>query len=133
MGRRPTRPAREWCPARNRKASSYLLARPATVSLGNTDSGRPGTVAAGRRKGTATDMPLLPAEPCCFPYSLLAEPDPVCDEKWWVLHTRPRTEKALARSLHAGGVPYFLPLYERTWRTGGRLQTSHLPLFPGYV
>jgi transcription antitermination factor NusG len=78
-------------------------------------------------------MPLLPAEPCCFPYALLAEPDPGADERWWVLHARPRTEKALARSLHGHGVPYFLPLYERAWRAGGRLQKSHLPLFPGYV
>jgi transcriptional antiterminator RfaH len=78
-------------------------------------------------------MPLLPAEPCVFPDSLLIEPDPSSDARWWVLHTRPRTEKALARALLGHHVPFFLPVYERTWRSGGRLQTSHLPLFPGYV
>jgi transcription antitermination factor NusG len=78
-------------------------------------------------------MPLLPAEPYCFPQTLLTEPDPQNGERWWVLHTRPRTEKALARALHSHQVAYFLPLYERIWRSGGRLQKSHLPLFTGYV
>jgi transcriptional antiterminator RfaH len=68
------------------------------------------------------------------PAELFADPDPVGGrEAWWVLHTRPRAEKAVARALFAGRVPYFLPVYEYSRRTGGRVQTSHLPLFPGYV
>jgi transcriptional antiterminator RfaH len=55
------------------------------------------------------------------------------EECWWVLHTRPRAEKALARQLLARGLPFFLPLYHRQWRNKGRLQSSHLPLFPGYI
>jgi transcription antitermination factor NusG len=78
-------------------------------------------------------MPLLPAEPCCYPENLFSFPDPGGGELWWILHTRPRTEKALARALLAQGVPHFLPTYERTVRVRGRLQTSHHPLFPGYV
>ena len=78
-------------------------------------------------------MPLLPAEPCHFPDNLFAEEDPDSDGKWWVLHTKPRAEKAVARSLHSHGVPFFLPVYEKSWRAKGRLQTSHLPLFPSYV
>ena len=31
------------------------------------------------------------------------------DRTWWVLHTKPRTEKALARDLRHAGVPHFLP------------------------
>lgn len=75
-------------------------------------------------------MPLLPAEPCLFPDDLFAGP---ADAEWWVLHTRPRSEKAVARALLAARVPYFLPLYEFTRRVGNRRQTSHLPLFAGYL
>ncbi len=78
-------------------------------------------------------MPLLPAEPCCFPPELFQSPDPGEEMKWWILHTRPRTEKALARSLLAHEIPYFLPTHEKSVRVRGRLQTSHHPLFPGYV
>lgn len=78
-------------------------------------------------------MPLLPAEPCCFPESLFAAPDPGGEEQWWILHTKPRTEKALARSLLGNEVPYFLPTFEQSVKVRGRLQTSHHPLFPGYL
>lgn len=78
-------------------------------------------------------MPLLPAEPACYPPDLFTTPDPGDGPVWWVLHTKPRTEKAVARSLYTAGVPFFLPVYEQTRRVGGRVQTSHLPLFPGYV
>jgi len=78
-------------------------------------------------------MPLLPEEPCLYPDGLFTDPDPGGADRWWVLHARPRTEKALARSLHKDAVPFFLPVYEKTWRNKGRLHTSHLPLFPGYV
>ena len=54
-------------------------------------------------------------------------------ERWWVLHTRPRAEKVLARHCHKRELPFFLPLYHRKWRSRGRLQSSFLPLFPGYV
>jgi transcriptional antiterminator RfaH len=80
-------------------------------------------------------MPLLPPEPFVFPDDLLS-----CDHSpsempaaWWVLHTRPRAEKALARRFLNSSLPFFLPLYKREWRTQGRLLSSHLPLFPGYV
>lgn len=78
-------------------------------------------------------MPLLPAEPCHCPADLFEQTDPSDDARWWVLHTKPRAEKSVARSLYGHHVPFFLPVYEKTWRTKGRLQSSHLPLFPGYV
>ncbi|HEX4622566.1 MAG TPA: transcription termination/antitermination NusG family protein [Myxococcaceae bacterium] len=53
--------------------------------------------------------------------------------QWWVLHTRPRAEKALARRLLARSVGFFLPQYERRWLSRGRPLSSHLPLFPGYL
>jgi len=53
--------------------------------------------------------------------------------QWWVLHTRPRAEKAVARFLGTVGVPFYLPLYARRWVKRGRFFSSLLPLFPGYL
>jgi transcription antitermination factor NusG len=80
-------------------------------------------------------MPLLAAEPCLFPECLL---DPSTAEhagasRWWVMHTKPRAEKALARRLLGRELGFFLPLYEHRLAYAGRVRTSHLPLFPGYV
>jgi transcriptional antiterminator RfaH len=79
-------------------------------------------------------MPLLPAEPFIFPEDLLQAAAPRTDnQRWWVLHTRARVEKALVRRLLSHQVGFFLPLYQHQWRKNGRLFSSHLPLFPGYV
>lgn len=91
-------------------------------------------------------MPILKAEPTLFPANLLepggwaANPTPLPNgeepdwPRWWVLHTKPRQEKALARELMERQIPFFLPLYEyRRRRTKGRLLKSHVPLFDGYV
>lgn len=85
------------------------------------------------RCGWDLPMPLLPAEPWCYPPDLMGEPDPPEDGTWWVLHTKPRAEKSIARSLFREGIPFFLPIYEQSKRVGRRVQTSHLPLFPGYL
>jgi transcriptional antiterminator RfaH len=52
---------------------------------------------------------------------------------WWVLHTRPRAEKSLARQFMARNLSFFLPLYQHQWRNRGRLFRAHVPLFPGYI
>jgi transcriptional antiterminator RfaH len=82
-------------------------------------------------------MPLLPLEPFVFPEDLLEQAEqPVTEEgpaPWWVLHTRPRAEKSLARRLLRNSTPFFLPLCKRKWRHRGRLLCSYVPLFPGYV
>jgi transcriptional antiterminator RfaH len=85
-------------------------------------------------------MPILAPEPQISPPGLLDPKgmDPtaerICAERiWWVLHTRPRQEKSLARDLHASEVPFFLPLARRQNRIRGRIFTSHLPLFAGYL
>ena len=79
-------------------------------------------------------MPLLQREPFIFPENLLqgkgAQAGP---GTWWVLHTKPRAEKSLARRLLPRHIAFFLPVYHRQWRTGGRLRSSYLPLFPGYL
>jgi transcriptional antiterminator RfaH len=81
-------------------------------------------------------MPLLAPEPFVYPEGLLADPLPDSldgSECWWVLHTRPRAEKALARMLHRKAISFFLPVQRRQWRDRGRLLCSYLPLFPSYV
>lgn len=77
-------------------------------------------------------MPLLELEPYVCPPNLLTDlaESPA---RWWPLHTRPRAEKSLARRLLARDIAFFLPLYHREWRSGGRLRSSFLPLFPSYL
>src|SRR5437764_463145 len=79
-------------------------------------------------------MPLLPAEPCLYPEDLFSDGSgPRQGDRWWVLHTRPRTEKALARRLFAYKHHFYLPLRQQRWKSNGRSFQSHLPLFSGYV
>jgi len=80
-------------------------------------------------------MPLLEAEARTFPETLFADPAVTApgEARWWVLYTRARMEKSLARHLRAREIPFYLPLYKQTWKTRGRARTSYLPLFPGYV
>lgn len=83
-------------------------------------------------------MPVLSREPMVFPDNLLDDsgiPQSSVSGSgfWWVLHTRPRAEKSLARLLLRQNVSYFLPIHERRRRVQRRLVCSYLPLFPGYV
>jgi transcription antitermination factor NusG len=80
-------------------------------------------------------MPVLSQEPALWPETLFdaSLSEESLDYRWWVLHTRPRMEKALARSLLTRRVSFFLPLYSRQRRTQGRRTTSYLPLFTGYI
>lgn len=80
-------------------------------------------------------MPVLPREPTVSPDNLFA-PDyqlASSDDCWWALHTRPRSEKVLARSLLRVGIAFFLPLHEVSRKYQRRMVRSHLPLFPGYL
>jgi transcriptional antiterminator RfaH len=80
-------------------------------------------------------MPVLPLEPYLYPATLFgpsAESDGPASA-WWVLHTRPRAEKVLARHLWNRSISFFLPLYQRERLFRGRVLTSYLPLFTGYV
>jgi transcription antitermination factor NusG len=82
-------------------------------------------------------MPILPAEPDCYPADLWDDPvsPPVKPEAlWWCLHTKPRQEKATARDLREQGVVYYLPQVVKESRTPrGRRIESVAPLFAGYV
>ena len=78
-------------------------------------------------------MPVLALEPFYAPENLFTVPLESHAGRWWVLHTRPRAEKSLARRLLRAGSAFFVPLYRRRWRCRNRMLCSHLPLFPGYV
>lgn len=79
-------------------------------------------------------MPILPLEKMIFPDGLLDTPDSeAARTDWWVLHTKPRTEKTLARKLLSHSVPFFLPVYSKRGRQKNRTTTSYLPLFPSYL
>lgn len=55
--------------------------------------------------------------------------------RWWVAHTKPRNEKALASELSKLGIFHYLPLRKRETRSRntGRISRSLLPVFPGYL
>jgi transcriptional antiterminator RfaH len=80
-------------------------------------------------------MPILAAEPEWYPSTLWQEDrSRAGPDRWWCLHTKPRREKALARSLRKRSIAYFLPQVTSESRTpGGRAIRSQLPLFPGYI
>lgn len=78
-------------------------------------------------------MPLLPLLDVVFPDDLFGDAAPAAAAAWWVLHTKPRAEKALGGRLRRAGVSFFLPQYAKPLTRGGRRRTSYLPLFPGYL
>lgn len=81
------------------------------------------------------NMPILRAEPDVHPKGLFNVPptDPASGFRWWVLHTKPRQEKSLARWLNATGITHYLPTATRRCRIRNRILTAHVPLFTGYV
>jgi transcriptional antiterminator RfaH len=80
-------------------------------------------------------MPILPAEPDLHPRDLWERDDlGSLGERWWCLHTKPRQEKAVARTLRSRNVAYYLPQVVKVDRTPqGRKIRSNVPLFTGYV
>jgi transcriptional antiterminator RfaH len=76
---------------------------------------------------------ILAAERDLLPDTLFAGPPPDDSRVWWLAHTRPRQEKALARQLASAGLSFYLPCTPCRTRVRGRVLTSYRPLFPGYV
>jgi transcriptional antiterminator RfaH len=81
----------------------------------------------------ALPMPILQAEPALFPNGLFDAPLLELDRLWWVMHTKPRQEKALARQLHAQEIRYYLPLNGKRTKIRGKLVPAYVPVFPGYL
>lgn len=79
-------------------------------------------------------MPILDAEIQCYPANLLESEDAATQERrWWVVRTRTRQEKSLARDLVDREIPFYLPQIHKTSVVRGRRRTSFLPLFSGYL
>jgi transcriptional antiterminator RfaH len=81
-------------------------------------------------------MPILQCESDLYPDDLFenAEDTAAPDHSWWALYTMPRCEKELIRQLRAWQIGCYCPLVPRRNRSpAGRVRTSYLPLFGGYV
>jgi transcriptional antiterminator RfaH len=80
-------------------------------------------------------MPILSPEPAHYPALLFEQLTELTesDRRWCVVHTKPRQEKSLGRTLHQAQIPYYLPLVPRHLRVRGRPTTSYIPLFDSYV
>jgi len=86
-------------------------------------------------------MPILPKQRDVFPDDLLESvadrergvARPACI-RWVAFYTLSRREKDLMRRLAGASIPFFAPLVRRRLRSpGGRVRSSWVPLFPGYV
>ena len=87
-------------------------------------------------------MPILAEETCLYPEHVLESSDDMSDKhwwegrsdrRWWLVYTKARQEKSLARHLLAHEIPFYLPLVPKVNLIRGRRVQSHLPLFAGYV
>lgn len=81
----------------------------------------------GLGSGTTAKTPLawMPGEEFC------AVDDGT--RRWSVLHVKPRQEKSVASVLMEVGIPYYLPLVNKTRYYGHRKRVVNTPLFPSYV
>ncbi len=79
-------------------------------------------------------MPILAKEPDMFPETLLDQPAAGVDESWFALYTLARHEKELMRKLRPLNIAHYGPLVQHRKRSPqGRIRTSFIPLFTGYV
>ena len=78
-------------------------------------------------------MPVLAQERTVLPDDLFVGSSAIDDRAWWLAHTRPRQEKALARDLAAAGVSFYLPCSQHRIRVRGRVAIASIPLFSGYA
>jgi transcription antitermination factor NusG len=52
---------------------------------------------------------------------------------WFALTVKHHHEKCVCQALEGRGLEPYLPLYQNLHRSGGRMKTDLVPLFPGYV
>lgn len=80
-------------------------------------------------------MPILAKEPELYPLNLLDEeflPEP--DAAWFAMYTLARQEKELVRQLQKKKIAHYCPMAPQRKRSpAGRIRTSYIPLFTGYV
>jgi transcription antitermination factor NusG len=79
-------------------------------------------------------MPILAKEPDMFPEDLLEHPVAGIDESWFAMYTLARHEKELMRKLRPLNIAHYGPMVQQRKRSPqGRIRTSYMPLFTGYV
>lgn len=79
-------------------------------------------------------MPILAQEPDIFPETLLDQPAESVDDSWFAMYTLARQEKELMRKLRPLKIAHYGPMIQQRKRSPqGRIRTSYVPLFMGYV
>lgn len=81
-------------------------------------------------------MPILACEPDLYPSDLFDSTQPYLETegRWFACYCRPNQEKQLMRRLVRHDVAHYCPLVPKKNRSpAGRIRTSHIPLFTGYV
>lgn len=80
-------------------------------------------------------MPILKKEPDLYPEELLENTAGVSpDGEWFAMYTLSRREKELMRRLRSQNIAHYGPMVpNRTRSPQGRIRTSYVPLFAGYV
>jgi hypothetical protein len=78
-------------------------------------------------------MPILSEEVSLYPKTLL-EPSASTDQHpWYVVYTRARHEKSLARHLHSNGCAFYLPMITKEQFSRGHRTSCFHPVFSGYL
>jgi len=122
------------------------FARPELSTAGSTlIADQPSRIGRAPRVGRSTGSrpDLFPSDLlslCICPGSGLDKGSGTQDESvgaglacWWLAHTLPRQEKAVASALYARDVSYYLPLVTRKSLSRGRTRVAEIALFPGYI
>lgn len=81
-------------------------------------------------------MPILAPESDVFPNDLFARAElgGEAQRQWRVFYLLSRREKEFMRRLRALQIAHYCPMIAKRYRSpAGRLRTSYLPLFSGYV
>jgi transcription antitermination factor NusG len=80
-------------------------------------------------------MPILAKEPDLYPANLLEDVTIVPqDQTWYAMYTLARHEKELMRKLRPLRIAHYGPMIQQRKRSPqGRIRTSYVPLFTGYV
>ena len=90
-----------------------------------------------RTTTTDTPCPFLQQEPDLYPegpFLCHFELTQSSDSEAWALYCLSNKEKAIMRRLRALDIPHYGPLVARRYRSpAGRVRTSYVPLFAGYV
>lgn len=85
------------------------------------------------RYENGADEVMQRADSDCATAAAGDSPLDACVGPWWLVHTKPRNEKALSADLDRGGISHFLPTTRCRRVYGGRTFHVDLPLFPSYL